>query len=220
MSAKNSCRVLAYTGTRVMKTTKMAHSTWIKNIPFERCPILATYDNISHFHKVADIVIDEDLNQKGTKARQTVIKAVPTISAKEFGVKATEWLYMLVINGHVVKIGGTRDGLKSRWSSYLCGHHTPDRGGSGKCSVTNAFIYNTLDHHLRMGHTVEMYGYKLPGTIVTHNILGEEVTFSVQTFHKYESKFLQAFYKTYGAMPVLSDNADPEYKRQPRPDQD
>lgn len=196
----------------------MAPSTWIKNIPFERCPILATYDNISHFRKVADIVIDEDLNQKGVKARQTVIKAVPTISDNEFGAKATEWLYMLGINGHVVKIGGTRDGLKSRFGSYLCGHHTPDRGGSGKCSVTNAFIYNTLDYHLRMGHTVEMYGYKLPGAIVTQNILGEEVTFSVQTFHKYESKFLQAFADTYGAMPVLSDNADPEYKRQPHPD--
>jgi len=198
----------------------MASSQWVKNIPFERCPILATYDNINHFHKVADIVTDEDLNKKGTKARQTVIKAVPTISTQEFGAKATEWLYMLVINGHIVKIGGTRDGLKNRFGSYLCGHHTPDRGGSGKCSVTNAFIYNTLDHHLRLGHAVEMYGYKLPGAIVTQNILGEDVTFSVQTFHKYESKFLQAFAATYGSMPFLSDNADPEYKKQPRLDPD
>lgn len=191
---------------------------WVKAIPFDKAPLLAEYSQASHFIKVADIVLDEDLKKNGQKARQTVIKAVPTISVQEFGAKATEWLYLLVIDGRVVKIGGTRDGLKNRFGSYLCGHHTPDRGGSGKCSVTNAFIYNTLEHNLRQGLGVEMYGYKLPGAVVTQNILGEEVTFSVQTFHKYESKFLLAFKEAHGAFPVLSDNADPEYKKKSRQD--
>jgi hypothetical protein len=186
-------------------------SKWIKTIPLENCPLLENYNNISYFIKVADIVEDTDSNKKGVKARQTVIKATPVISGVEFNTKA-EWLYLLAIDGRIVKIGGTRDGLKKRFGSYLCGHHVPERGLSGKCSITNAHIYNTFDHYIREGHSVEMWAYKLPGASIVQNILDQEVTFAVQTYHKYESLFLQAFKKTYGSFPFLSDNADPEYK--------
>ena len=185
---------------------------WVKTVDLAKTPRLGEYAQAHHFIKVADIELDDDVKPNGTKSRQTLIKAAPTISSTEFCAKAIEWLYLLVMDGHVVKIGGTRDGLGSRWASYLCGHHTAERGKSGKCSVTNAHIYNTLEHHLRQGRRVEMYGYKLPVTCVTQNILGEAVTFSVQTYHKYESKFIQAFKEAHGANPVLSDNADPEYK--------
>jgi hypothetical protein len=189
----------------------MDTSKWIKNIPFETCPLINEYNHINHFIKVADIVEDKDLKKSGAKARKTVIKAEPVISAHEFGAKQ-EWLYIFTIDGHIVKIGGTRDSLKNRFASYLCGHHVPERGLSGKCSVTNAHIYNTFDHYLNEGHKIEMWAYKLPEVQVTQTILGTDHTFAVQTYHKYESLFLRAFKKTYGSFPFLSDNADPEYK--------
>lgn len=60
-----------------------------------------------------------------------------------------EWIYIFTINDHIVKIEGTRTCLKDRCISYLCGHHTTDRGKSGKCSGTNAYIYNTFYFYLK-----------------------------------------------------------------------
>ena len=59
----------------------------------------------------------------------------------------------------IVKIGGTRTGLKGRVSSYLCGHHIEERGKSGDCSKTNGFIYNTMEFYLNLGCKIKMYGY-------------------------------------------------------------
>jgi hypothetical protein len=53
------------------------------------------------------------------------------------------------MNGYIIKIGGTRTGLKERCGSYLCGHHIEERDKSGDCSKTNAYIYNTFEFYLR-----------------------------------------------------------------------
>jgi hypothetical protein len=65
-----------------------------------------------------------------------------------------------VINDYIVKIGGTRAGLRGRANSYLCGHHIKERSKSGDCSKTNGFIYNTFVHYLNKGFKIEMYAYK------------------------------------------------------------
>jgi hypothetical protein len=57
-----------------------------------------------------------------------------------------------------------------------------------------------------------MWAYKLPGASIVQTILGKEVTVTVQTYHAYEAVFISAFKTTYGASPVLSSNADPQYK--------
>jgi hypothetical protein len=102
-----------------------------------------------------------------------MIKFNPIISSEDFN-KKTEWLYLLVINNRIVKIGGTRTGLKGRVSSYLCGHHIEERGKSGDCSKTNGFIYNTFEFYLSLGCKIEMYGYELPKTEFTIEIFGKE----------------------------------------------
>ena len=115
------------------------------------------------------------------------------------------------MNNRIIKIGGTRNGLKSRCSSYLCGHHTVERGKSGKCSVTNAKVYNTFEFYLNHIENVnlELYGYQLPVSTKNYDIWGENVEIIVQTYHKYESMLLQKYKKQNGKFPVLSDNADP-----------
>jgi len=112
----------------------------------------------------------------------------------------------------IVKIGGTRTGLKGRIASYICGHHIEERGKSGDCSKTNGFIYNTFEFYLNLGCKIQMYGYELPKTEITIEIFGKETKITAQTYHAYESTFLEDYKKNYNEYPILSDNCDPDYK--------
>ena len=127
----------------------------------------------------------------GTKKRNTLIQFIPKITDIQFN-KKTEWLYLLTINDRIVKIGGTRTGIKGRVSSYLCGHHIIERGKSGDCSKTNGFIYNTFEFYLKLGCNIKMYGYELPKTEIIIDIFDKKTKINAQTYHAYESTFLNS----------------------------
>jgi hypothetical protein len=188
---------------------------WIKLIPADNTIPFDKYNRKDYFIPIADIVLDSELftsgKKQGDKKRNTLIKFIPTISIEEFN-KKNEWLYLLVINGMIVKIGGTRTGLKGRIASYLCGHHIEERGKSGDCSKTNGFIYNTFEFYLNLGCKIQMYGYELPKTEINIEIFGKETKITAQTYHAYESTFLEDYKKNYNKYPILSDNCDPDYK--------
>lgn len=188
---------------------------WIKLIPTDKTILLDEYNRKEHFIPIADIVLDSEEftsgKKQGNKKRNTLIQFIPTISNEAF-TKKNEWLYLLVINGRIVKIGGTRTGLKGRVASYLCGHHIEERGKSGDCSKTNGFIYNTFEFYLKLGCKIQMYGYELPKTEITIEIFGKETKITAQTYHAYESTFLEDYKKKYNEYPILSDNCDPDYK--------
>lgn len=191
------------------------YKKWIKDIPLNKCISVDSYNRIDNFTLVADIRLDNEVfasgKKTGTKKRSTVIKFEPTIPNEDFANK-TEWLYLFTINGKIVKIGGTRTGLRQRAASYLCGHHVEERGKSGDCSKTNGFIYNTFEFYLKMGYEIQMYGYELPKTEITIEIFGNETKITAQTYHAYESTFLEDYKKMYNEYPALSDNCDPNYK--------
>ena len=191
------------------------YKKWIKLIPNDKTIKIEEYNRKSNFSLIADIVLDRELftsgKKKGNKKRNTLIQFVPIISTKAFN-KKTEWLYLFVINGMIVKIGGTRTGLKGRVTSYLCGHHIEERGKSGDCSKTNGFIYNTFEFYLNLGCKIQMYGYELPKTEITIEIFGKETKITAQTYHAYESTFLEDYKKNYNEYPILCDNCDPDYK--------
>jgi hypothetical protein len=188
---------------------------WIKLISTDKTIPFQEYNRKEHFILIADIVLDNELftsgKKQGNKKRNTLIQFIPTISTDVFN-KKTEWLYLIVINDMIVKIGGTRTGLKGRVASYLCGHHIEERGKSGNCSKTNAFIYNTLVFYLNLGCKIQMYGYELPKTEITIEIFGKKIKITAQTYHAYESTFLEDYKKNYNEYPILSDNCDPDYK--------
>lgn len=188
---------------------------WIKLIPINKTIPFDKYNRKDHFIQIADVVLDNEVftsgKKQGNKKRNTLIQFIPTISIEAFN-KKTEWLYLLIINGIIVKIGGTRTGLKGRVNSYLCGHHIEERGKSGDCSKTNGFIYNTIQFYLNLGCKIQMYGYELPKTEITIEIFGKKTKIIAQTYHAYESTFLEDYKKNYNEYPILSDNADPDYK--------
>lgn len=116
------------------------------------------------------------------------------------------------MNGKIIKIGGSRTGLEKRTVSYLCGHHTLERGGSGKMSITNAFIYNTFEFYLKLGYKIEMYAFLIPKAKVNIEILGKIKTIDAQVYHVYESEFMSLYKKRTGHYPFLSDNSDPKFR--------
>jgi len=184
---------------------------WIKEIDIHKELSLYQFKQSDQFKLVANIELDQDITAKGSKKRNTVIKFNNVVSKEEWE-QEEEYIYIFTINGKIVKIGGTRTGLKSRCASYLCGHHIPERGKSGDCSKTNAYIYNTFEFYLQNGYKIQMYGFKLPSTEVKVRIIDEDVIVKAQTYHAYESIIMQKYKSQCGHIPVLCDNSDPNYK--------
>jgi hypothetical protein len=184
-----------YEGSRTKK--------WIKPIPFEKAPPLDEYRNLGLFRHVASAVYCDT---------KKMIRFIPKIPKEEYDKKA-EWIYLFVLNGRIVKIGGTRDGLRGRTTSYLCGVHVVENGKSGKASVTNSYVYNTFEFYSKLGCPIEMYGYELPVVqLPPLRILDREnVVITAQTYPAYETVFIEDFTKTYGFQPFLCNNCDPSY---------
>lgn len=183
---------------------------WIKLIDFNKTINWFTYNRKDHFQHVADIILDTETDQNNIKKRNSLIQFIPKIDIQKFNQK-NEWIYIFIINNHIVKIGGTRTGLKGRINSYLCGHHVEARGKSGSCSKTNAYIYNTFYFYLLNNFNIQMYAFEIPVVKQNCSILDQNVEITLQTYHAYESIYLNDFKKNYGIFPILSDNCDPSY---------
>ena len=167
------------------------------------------------FNSGATLCLDNERKPNGEKKRQTIIKAVADHPDWN---REVEIIYAIVRDGKIMKLGGTRNGMKKRWGSYKCGHCVPERlmkNGEpfpGKMSVTNAFLYHTIEDGLLRGEDWKFYIWKLPTVQVTVDILGTPTTVIAQTYHAYESKIMQKFSQAAGAIPLLCNNADPNYR--------
>jgi hypothetical protein len=180
--------------------------SWVKIIDLSAELAFDSYGLSRQFLHVANIIRTPE-----EAKRQTVITFDPVIPQKEWK-KTSQWIYIFTINDKIVKIGGTRDGLQKRTGSYLCGHHTTDRGRSGKCSVTNAYLYNTLDYYISQGSVLRMYAHEIPKPTMQVSIWGELADIEPQVYTAYETKALEKYKQSAGHYPVLSDNSDPNHR--------
>jgi hypothetical protein len=176
---------------------------YIKNVNLENELSFNEFLLQENFIKVANVKLDDS-------KRKTIIKFENIIEKNLWNSKC-EWLYIFTINNKIVKIGGTRNGLKERTNSYLCGHYTLHRNGKNKCSQTNAYIYNTFEYHLLKKDDIEMYAYKIQETILKKVIFDKEVSIQAQTFHAYESIALDKYKEQNNSFPQLNNNCDPKY---------
>lgn len=167
-----------------------------------------------YFNHVADVTLDS------SSTRKTSIKFEKTIDNVLWKQKL-EWLYIFTISDQkcvslrskkrrveeykIVKIGGTRNGLFGRTNGYLSGHYLSS-------SSTNSNIYKIFNNYLQAGHSVKMYGYNIPRTVVKADVFGTKMDIIPQTFHSYESMALQKYMDQNGSFPCLSSNCDPEYR--------
>ena len=182
-----------------------ARNIWAKQIIEQNPLLIDTFNNICGgvFFKTGQIVLDDSY-------RQTTIKVIPT--NKNIWKEKNEKIYIFTRNGDIMKIGGTRTSMKDRFSSYLCGHHVRERGKSGKMSVTNAYLYHTIEADLLEKDSIwEIYSWKLPINQYTINILGIDTIITSQTYHAYESRCINEYKKITNRLPFLCDNCDPNY---------
>tara|TARA_B100001142_G_C14207289_1_gene606215 strand:+ start:226 stop:843 length:618 start_codon:yes stop_codon:yes gene_type:complete len=193
----------------------VARHSWRKPIRKEEVT-MAVYNErcAGNFQKCGDIVLDE------TESRQTtlLVKIPPELNAR--WSRETEHIYAIVRKGEVMKLGGTRTGMKKRWDSYKCGHCVPQRiqkrSGEpfpGKMSVTNAHLYHTIEADLLEGGHWEFWSWELPA----HNFevempTGVKVQIATQTYHAYESWSMSEFQGMAGHIPQLCNNSDPNYR--------
>ena len=192
------------------------YSSWLVAIEHEVLIDWITFPFKDYFVKVADIELDDEILKKSTKmkkegekARQTFIRFNTTITKKSWSEEG-EWIYIFLVDGKIVKIGGTRTGLLKRCGSYLSGHGIPELKGSS--TSTNAYIYWTFLHLLLQRKKVEMYAYRLPEAVVTQTAFGRTRVIRTQCFHDWEAYCMEEFAKLYGSFPPLSDNCDPRHR--------
>ena len=119
-----------------------------------------------------------------------------------------ELIYLIVIDGKIVKIGGTYVGMKGRHGSYNCG--TRKARNKGTCSVTNYNVTEAQYAAICDGKKVEWYVFDVPLAEATINVWGEEMTYNAKTFYKYESSLCEKYSQLTGHFPILSDNAGVE----------
>jgi hypothetical protein len=181
-------------------------SQWVKEIELSKEVKLIDFSLSDKFTHVANVLLTT------SQAVKTCIFFDSVIEKKDWENKTSQWIYMFTVDDYIVKIGGTRSGLKGRVGSYLCGHHTTDRGKSGKCSVTNAYIYNTFEDLLKKNHSIKMLGYKIPDAKITMSVWDTDTVFSPQTYTVYETSALETYKIKCGHYPQLSDNSDPSHR--------
>jgi hypothetical protein len=206
MMLRNATRVV-FKPTRVSKLS-------LKTLNLSKELDISDFNLSRYFNHVADVTLDSSCKRK------TSIKFEKTVDNVLWKQKL-EWLYIFTITDSkcvslrskrrrveedkIVKIGGTRNGLLGRTNGYLSGHYTSS-------SSTNSNIYKIFNNYLQSGHSIKMYGYNIPRTIVKADVFGTSMDIIPQTFHSYESMALQRYMDQSGSFPCLSSNCDPEYR--------
>jgi len=112
-----------------------------------------------------------------------------------------EWLYFLVYDNRIVKIGMTITTLKDRYSSYSCGTSRAMKKGS--CSTTNFIISECNSLAVSKGMSVQIYGLpvKKEKKITERFGLREECVYS--NVREQETMLQKVFKNYYNEKPVL-----------------
>jgi|TARA_B110000211_G_C13880532_1_gene464903 hypothetical protein len=112
-----------------------------------------------------------------------------------------EWLYCLVYDGRVVKIGMTITSLKDRYGSYSCGTGRAMKKGS--CSTTNFIISECNAFAITSGVKVEIYGIAVPKPIIEKTRFGVTKQCVLSSVRDEETMLIESFKNAYLKKPVL-----------------
>jgi hypothetical protein len=128
----------------------------------------------------------------------------PYMESKSW-TKKRNMLYVVCIDGKMVKIGMTTTGLAQRWSSYNNG--TPAiREGKGSGSTTNYDVVQPLIIAMEEGRKVEWYCYPTPVKEYKISAWGHQDRITSKDVSWYESKLLDIYKNEFGHKPHFSQN--------------
>lgn len=135
-----------------------------------------------------------------------LVRYVPCPDLEDKWKQTREWVYCILYNDRVVKIGMTTNSLRNRFNSYISGSKKVMK--SGQCSTTNFVISECNYLALLKNIKVEIYAYELPFYELTQNVFGEEITFNSSIARKYESTLISKVKKITGKEPILCGYAN------------
>ena len=144
--------------------------------------------------KVREYFDPDNENYDGKKI--DYIKEDPSWTDEDY-----EWLYCLVYNGHIVKLGMTITSLKTRYGSYSCGTDRAMKKGS--CSTTNFIISECNAHAVMNDIEVGISGISIPKKIEKETRFGITKECIYSTVRDKETMLTEAFKNAYGHKPVL-----------------
>jgi hypothetical protein len=165
------------------------------------------------FVKIADCKLNTSENFSGGRRRvinegpdfdgKLVDYDVVPIFRKLWFLKEKEWVYAIVYNGRIVKIGMTssKDGLAGRFGSYNTGTQKAMKKGS--CATTNFVVTQCNYLALLSGIKVEIFAYEIPSSWTTENIFGRTVQVLNKVAHKYETTLIDIYRQVNGNIPFL-----------------
>jgi len=159
------------------------------------------------FYKIADVDL-KDINRFIKNPEVNPIEYIPVKGLEEKYNEYRELIYIIAIDGKVVKIGGTYVGMKGRHQSYNCG--TRKARKKGTCSVTNYNITETQYTAFMNGSKVEWYVFDVPSAEMVIDVFGESVRYNTKTFYKYESSLCERYNTMVGHFPPFSVNSGVE----------
>ena len=112
-----------------------------------------------------------------------------------------EWLYCLVYDGRIVKVGMTITSLEDRYGSYSCGTDRAMKKGS--CSTTNFIISECNALAMMNDINVEIYGIAVPKPIIEKTRFGVTKKCALSSVRDEETMLTEAFKTAYGHKPVM-----------------
>jgi len=145
-----------------------------------------------------------DCDWKVNKGQERVVW---NYTDKKYKKKKQQWIYFIVMDGKIVKIGGTADGIGGRFSSYSAG--SDQNRERGTCSVTNYVVHRSIINMLKEGVKIEVYGYFI-GEIkmIISDMFGEDGEVEAKVYHLFESRAIQKYIDLTGNVPHFSLNSD------------
>ncbi len=185
------------------------YSYWVKNLGDSSGLKTHLYEYFKYFTKVGDYVLD-----KNEKTKNMLSVRVDTEKEKVYEERRN-LVYLIVKDDEIVKVGGTKTGMKARIASYSCGYYIKERKNSegknypGKMSGTNAYLYHTIYHYTKKGSKFSLYVYPIEDKFVEVEIFGVKKIIKTQIYEEWEKQCLDKYKETYGKLPILCDNSHP-----------
>ena len=192
------------------------HIKWVKELDLGNYLSFGSFPRKDSFMKLGEIGLDEQKKTNGEKKRISLWNVNIAEGMVEEYKKRQNGVYIITCNNEIIKIGGTKTGMKDRIGSYHCGHYIPGmkkKNGDicdGRMSITNAYVYWTIYENIKKGHQFELYFFPIPDQILELEIFGIIKRVPVQTYDAYESATLDLYKSIKGCYPILSDNGHPE----------
>jgi hypothetical protein len=142
--------------------------------------LLEEYRHKDLFIPIIDVSLEDS-------KRKTLLHFTPLVS-NEIYKRKTEWVYLIIMNNRIVKIGGTCNGVKEI--------HLMNKKGSA--------IHTALIFYINCGCKVKFYGYELPIKKIEIEICGETHEIIPKTYHALTSLFMEDYKKQFLQTPFFT----------------